>query len=295
MPCYKPLTAFQTKSGAVVFRNGNDVVRWLTLPCGQCIGCRLERSRQWAVRCLHESQLHSRNCAITLTYDDQHLPDRGSLRYSDFQLFMKRCRKRLGPFRFFMCGEYGETTFRPHYHALFFGMDFPDMRFLKKTAAGSDLYTSETLDSLWDAGFASIGQLNFESAAYVARYVTKKVTGKAADDHYRRTDLETGECYWLEPEFLRMSLKPGIGSGFFFKYGEDVYPRDYVVVNGSKAKPPRYYDKLLEAVDSERFEDVKLARQNNNDPFHPDSHSDRLRVREICTRARLSFKKRSLE
>lgn len=295
MPCYKPLNAFQTHSGAIVFGEGHNVARWLTLPCGQCIGCRLERSRQWAVRCLHESKLHESNSFITLTYDDVHLPDRGSLNYRDFQLFAKRVRKRLGPFRFYMCGEYGERTFRPHYHACLFGLDFPDKQFLKKTAAGSDIYTSEVLSSLWDAGHASIGQLTFESAAYVARYVTKKVTGDGAEAHYRRTDSETGEIYEVEPEFTRMSLKPGIGAGFFFKYGEEIYPRDYVVVNGSKAKPPRYYDVLLEAADSERFEDIKRIRQEANDPLDPNSHSDRLRVRETCTRARLSFKKRSLE
>jgi hypothetical protein len=133
MPCYFPITAWRSKDGKneagkwpVVFKpTAGYLDKELKLPCGRCIGCRLERSRQWAVRCVHEASLHEKNCFITLTYSPENLPKDGSLDVSHFQKFMKRFRKRFGPgIRFFHCGEYGESLSRPHYHACIFGFDF---------------------------------------------------------------------------------------------------------------------------------------------------------------------------
>lgn len=101
MACFYPLAAWQTDDGDIVFKERGAIKRALTLPCGQCVGCRLERSRQWAVRCMHEASLYDQNAFVTLTYDQDHLPESGSLRYRDFQLFCKRARDKLGPFRFF--------------------------------------------------------------------------------------------------------------------------------------------------------------------------------------------------
>jgi hypothetical protein len=123
------MPAVRMVDGSVKFvsRNKKGVDGTLELPCGQCIGCRLERSRQWAMRCLHESSLYDRNAFVTLTYDDEHLPPGGSLNYPDFQRFMKRLRKNSkSPIRFYMGGEYGESTLRPHFHVCLFGYDFPD-------------------------------------------------------------------------------------------------------------------------------------------------------------------------
>ena len=175
MSCVHPLSAYQCTDGSIVFdeRRKHDISRSLQLPCGQCIGCRLERSRQWAMRCLHEAQLHENNCFITLTYDDAHLPGDRSLHYSDFQKFLKRFRKSLGgaKIRYYMAGEYGEKFGRPHWHACIFGYDFHDKKLFKRTAAGSLIYTSEHLKKLWPFGHSSIGDVTFESAAYVARYI----------------------------------------------------------------------------------------------------------------------------
>ena len=165
------------------------------LPCGQCVGCRLERSRQWAIRCMHEAQMHEDNCFITLTFNPESLDDRSnpwSLDVRDFQLFMKRLRKKYGAgIRFYHCGEYGELNKRPHYHACIFGFDFPDKRLWKVTNSGHRLYISESLDELWPFGFCTIGNVTFESAAYVARYIMKKVNGDAAADHYEWIDEDT--------------------------------------------------------------------------------------------------------
>lgn len=154
MPCYKPVKAFYGKrlpSGKreIVFSSKlADSFINLSLPCGNCVGCRLERARQWAMRCVDEASLHVENSFITLTFSDKHLPANRSLDVSIFQKFMKRLRKEVEPvkLRFFHCGEYGAKTSRPHYHALIFGFGFPDKKFLKRTPAGELIYTSEMLD-----------------------------------------------------------------------------------------------------------------------------------------------------
>ena len=130
-------------------------------------------------------------------------------------------------------GEYGSTTKRPHFHACIFGWDFSDRLYFKRTESGEIIYTSRTLERLWPYGFSSIGNVTFQSAAYIARYCTSKVTGDAAKIHYRRED-ENGE-YFLTPEFSHMSLKPAIGKTWLEKYKNDVYNHDYVIVNGVKA------------------------------------------------------------
>ncbi|MEY3590878.1 MAG: hypothetical protein RLZZ466_1399, partial [Bacteroidota bacterium] len=205
MPCYHPLTAFQCADGSIVFheRRWHNTVKNLSLPCGQCIGCRLERSRQWAMRCMHEAQLHENNCFITLTYDNTHLPSDGSLHYKDFQLFIKRLRKKFGIYRirYYMAGEYGENFGRPHFHACIFGHDFHDKKLWRRSTSGSMLYRSQDLELLWPLGYSSIGDVNFESAAYVARYIMKKVTGHNSKQHYTQTDSETGEITTRKPEF----------------------------------------------------------------------------------------------
>lgn len=191
--------------------------------CGQCRGCRLEVSRQWAVRCVHEAALYKKNCYVTLTYNEESLESR-SLIYPHFQKFVRAFRKKIGPVRFYMSGEYGENNLRPHFHALFFGYDFPDKVYLGKSPSGFTLYRSELLESLWKFGFSSVGAVTFESAAYVARYVMKKVNGPMAEEHY------DGRV----PEFSRMSLKPGIGAGWIKKFAGDVLPDGQVVINGRK-------------------------------------------------------------
>lgn len=304
MACFSPLDAWQTEGGDIVFVERGNILRSLILPCGQCVGCRLERSRQWAMRCLHESQMHENSCFITLTYSEDNLPYRGSLEYRHFQLFMKRLRRKLGiPVRFYMCGEYGDTYGRPHFHACLFGCFFDDRVPFSKSGSGSVVYTSELLSSLWDRGFASVGDVTFESAAYVARYVMKKVTGSLAESHYERFCPITGEIYSLVPEFTHMSLKPGIGFSWFEKFKCEVYGRsvddvdtaDYVIVNGQKVRPPKYYDRLLTVMDPMSKDWLDFSRYTKAQSFGDDYTVDRLRAREICAKARLSFLKRSVE
>lgn len=297
MPCYHPIPAFLTKDGRVIFHDGGGVARFLSLPCGRCVGCRLERSRQWAVRILHETKCHEQNCFLTLTYDDAHLPRDRSLDYSVFQKFMKRFRKRIGvPVRFYMCGEYGEQFDRPHYHACIFGYDFPDKVVFSETR-GNELWTSPLLESLWPYGFSTVGAVTFESAAYVARYCVKKVNGDLAKDHYRLVDVETGEIFDRVPEFGHMSLKNGgIGAAWLRKYMSDVYPRDFVLARGHKSKPPRYYDVMYRRHDRAGFDALKDKRvvDMRDQKRYIDCTARRLADRKECAEARVNLYRRTL-
>lgn len=266
MACTRPLKAYRAEGGGIAFASagssGGYGDRPLSLPCGKCVSCRLERSRQWSVRMYHEMLLHSENCFVTLTYSPEMLPSDGSLHVRHWQLFAKRLRKRTGPFRFYMCGEYGEENRRPHYHAILFGKDFADRK-LWKEERGNRLYTSEILESTWSNGFTSVGDATPATCAYVARYVQKKVSkpyddvsAEAYVERYGRWDSRTGEFWSVRPEFAAMSK--GIGKGWFEKYKTDVFPHDNVVMHGRKYRPPRYYDELL---DEEELAGYKAKRR----------------------------------
>jgi hypothetical protein len=296
--CFHPLKAFRTACGEIIFNpHRRDTVADLTLPCGQCVGCRLERSRQWAIRCVHEASLHKDNCFITLTYAPEHLPFDNSLHYRDFQLFMKRLRKRFpdSKIRFYMCGEYGENFGRPHFHACLFGWNFPDRKLFFTSKHGDKVYRSDTLEELWPFGLCSIGEVTFKSAAYVARYIMKKVTGKAAYAHYHEIDIDgVSRETPRTPEFTKMSLKPGIGAGWFDKYKDDVYPHDYVIVNGKKVKPPRYYDKKYAESDPFDYDELEFHRFSRAREKLHDNTPERLAVRKEVLEAKLSKLKRNL-
>lgn len=304
MPCYSPLTGYRAQrvndSGkrSIVFNPAHGYRDLpVQVPCGQCIGCRLERSRQWAIRCMHEASLHTENCFITLTYSDEHLPSDRSLNVRDFQLFMKRLRKKYNDraIRFYHCGEYGSRFGRPHYHALLFGFDFPDRQLFRVTSAGSRLYRSRDLESLWPFGFSTIGDVTFDSAAYVARYIMKKVTGDKAAEHYEWIDPDTGEIHQRKPEYTTMSRRPGIGKLWYDKYKHEVYPSDEVIVKGRAVKPPKYYDGLYEIEYPEDAERVKEARKRAAARRKQDNTTERLRVREKVKLAQISRLKRSLD
>ena len=296
MPCFHPMQAYQRSDGLVVFTERGNITRSLTLACGQCRGCRLERSRQWAVRCIHEASLSELNCFVTLTYDDAHLPANGSLHYPDFQNFMKRVRGRFAPVRvrFYMCGEYGDENKRPHYHAILFGLDFLDKYFWRNSATGFKLYRSPVLEELWPFGQCEIGSVTFESAAYCARYIMQKVNGDLAQSHYEGVDSD-GVIVSRVPEFNRMSLKPGIGAGWLQRYFTDVFPAGRVVVNGVEANTPRYYDKMFRRGDIAGLsEDLDFKREMRGRSKFEDNTDERLAVKEKVAMAQIGMLKRTL-
>lgn len=268
MTCFRPIEGFRSitpnKSGkrSIVFNPKDGIPdQVVVIPCGKCLGCRLEYSRQWAIRCVHEAKMHDNNCFITLTYDNENLPENGSLEPKDFQRFMKYLRRDHGPgIRFFACGEYGEgktsqEVGRPHYHALLFGYDPHDKRF-QTTQSGNEVYSSDSLDRLWARGITQTGQVSFKSAAYVARYSLKKQS-KHKNANY------DGKV----PEFVRMSRRPGIGANYYALYGDEVQNTDSVVIDQREVKPPSYYDRLLEKTDPGRMEEIKKARKEAANPI----------------------------
>lgn len=292
MPCYAPLRGFKSLSGGITWSPSQGYVDVpMTVPCGQCIGCRLERARQWSVRMMHEASLHESNCFVTLTYDDEHVPRDGSLVKRHFQLFMKRLRAKFMPDRisFFHCGEYGDDNGRPHYHAILFGCDFPDRVLWCTDERGYSLWTSEVLTSLWRMGLATFGEVTTESAGYVARYSLKKVLGDAAADHYMRVSPE-GEVYWLQSEYATMSLKPAIGKNWFEEFSAEVVAYDACAVGGQLQRPPRYYDKQRGKRDMRLVKlDRKIAAAK-----HGDSSDERLKVKEEVMVAKLQSLRRKV-
>lgn len=293
MPCFHPLKAIRDSSGVRVLPSSAAIFN-LQLPCGQCVGCRLERSRQWATRCMHEASLWPDNCFVTLTYDNAHVPSDGGLHYRDFQLFMKRLRrsKPNQVIRYYMCGEYGENYGRPHFHAILFNCSLGNLSVLQRTGSGSMLFRSPELEALWPYGYSSIGEVTFESAAYVSRYIMAKVTGDLGKSHYDTVNIETGEINSRCPEFNRMSLKPGIGSGWFEKYSSDVFPHDRVIVNGTPTRPPKYYDVLYSRIASDEFNVIKEKRMLDALKRTSDNTYRRLADKEIVTKASISQLKR---
>lgn len=248
---------------------------------------------------MHEAALFEDNCFLTLTYDDEHLPEDLSVDVRAMQLFLKRLRKRFGSgIRFVYCGEYGETTERPHYHAILFNIDFSDKK-LFKIVNGNRLYTSECLNSIWSNGNCLIGSVSFESAAYVARYVLKKVTGKAAASHYSFVDSD-GVVHQRKPEFFQPSRRPGVGSAWLSKFSSDVFKefedgaKAGVVVRGVLCRPPRFYEELLRTTDPQLYDEIKFQREVLGSKFSEHSTPERLRVREAVKRAQISTLKRSL-
>lgn len=208
---------------------------------------------------------------------------------------MKRLRKKFGPnIRYFHCGEYGENFGRPHYHACLFNHDFKD-KIHWKTVNDQKLFVSKTLEELWPFGFSTIGDVTFESAAYVARYVTKKVTGEKAIHHYNDINYETGEILQeRKPEYVTMSRRPGIGKPWLEKFKTDVF-QDSVVLRGKELRPPKFYISQIEQTDPDVYKKIKNKRLRAGKENAHNNTRDRLDVRETIQLEKLKQLKRVLK
>jgi hypothetical protein len=338
MPCYKPIQAWRAKSlnengkRPIVFNLRDAYLDMpITIPCGKCIGCRLEKSRQWAIRCMHEASLYQNNCFITLTFKDSCLPKNNSIDVGIFQRFMKRLRKRckgldeiyepkkekyIRPIRVFYCGEYGTACKncgkseqacacgkfqkglgRPHFHACLFNFDFKD-KYVWSNNNGNLYYRSDLLEDLWQGqGYCIIGDLTYESAGYTARYVTKKLDGKLADetDHYlSHYDGVTGEQIDKVKEFAHSSRNPGLATWWFDQYKTDVYPNDFILVKGKRVKPPKFYDKLFEKEHPMDYAILKSERKSMAEQSS-DNTFNRLIIREEIQERKFKKLKRGYE
>ena len=285
-----------------------DVTEFIEIPCGKCSGCRLQRSREWANRCMLELEYHKSSYFVTLTYDDGHVPihyysdpETGealpsmSLVKRDFQLFMKRLRKKFGEgIRFFASGEYGSQTFRPHYHAIIFGLVLDDLVPYKRSAQGFQYFNSASLQEVWPNGFAVVAPVTWETCAYTARYVMKKLTGPEAEFY---------ENFNIVPEFSLMSRKPGIAWQYYEDH-PDLYEHEFINIStekgGRKFRPPKYYDKLFDLDCPEESARLKAVRQKMAAEAQKAklqkttlSYLDQLAVEERNQLARIKSLKRS--
>ncbi len=264
----------------------------------------------WAMRIVHESCLHEHaygNSWVTLTYRSKSecnskqykkgffVPDDYSLNYHHFRDFLKRLRRHFPQkIRYFHCGEYGEENLRPHYHACLFNVRFDDT-IIEQQNEGITTYSSPTLSKIWPYGFSTIGELNYETAAYTAGYILKKITGNQALEAYLRND-EYGVAFWVKPPYTTMSLKPGIGQKFYEQYKNDFFPSDESPVPGRGIikKVPRYYETILKNTNPDIHELVKKTRQAFIAAHGVDFTPERLKAKYDCHKARNSKQTRTL-
>lgn len=262
---------------------------------------------------MDEAQLWEHNEYVTLTYDPENLPPDLNLVHRHYVLFQKRLVNHFARLkqnaidgrpnyklknRYYMSGEYGEENGRPHYHAILFNTWFEDRKYHCKTDAGAKLYTSELLTRLWGLGFASTGDVTWESAAYVARYVMKKINEKGktkTENKYREIiNPETGEIIKRIQPYSQMSRSPGIGKKWIEKYAADVYPHGLKVVNGHEIRPPRYYDEHFKKLHPQKYKQLSAKRAEEGLKKFDDNTNTRLNAKEIVTDRKLTLLKRKI-
>lgn len=256
--------------------------RYEKIPCGKCIGCRLDYSKQWAVRCMYETKLHDQSWFVTLTYDDEHKPTmkeavnwdtgeifeengswNGTLQTEDLTKFIKDLRRYWkyhydhDGIRFYACGEYGSETKRPHYHAIIFNLNLSEdmLKYKFTNEEHQAIYECPIIEKIWGKGLIAVGNVTFSSCAYVARYITKKQTGEQSTDYY----LKQGQI----PEFIRMSRNPGIGYDYYQAKKDEIYATDEIIQTTCRGrtvhlKPPKYFDRMY---DIDYPEDMKRIKQ----------------------------------
>lgn len=269
-------------------------------PCKKCNGCIMDRGKSWANRMEMELPYHEQAWFLTLTYDDNHAPmsyDQGlgvdeetgeivtenlTLDYSDLEKFWKRLRrwteynnraiyveykgKKKNDLMYYAGGEYGGKTHRPHYHAIVYGLNIKKEELKEyKRARGKVYYTCDWLTKIWGKGYVIIGQAEWQSMAYTARYCTKKAYGKNAKEYYK--------ALAVQPEESRMSKEPAIGLRYYEEHKDEIYQKDKITLkNGRSCKPPTYFDKLfdlehqnekpLTEAECEEIEDITIKAES---------------------------------
>lgn len=336
MPCFHPTAAWKSTSKnpdtgkiPLVFSKPRHRLSYsprIFLPCGGCIGCRIVNARTAGLRCVHESIFHESSSFITLTYRPEDLPRYGVLVPSHFQDFMKSLRHRLDvPVKAFYCGEYGEKKGRPHFHAIIFGYGFPDKYFFKNSKSGHPLFRSSLLEKCWKFGHSSVGDMTYQSAAYIGAYTTKVSKGEKASKDYLIADPFTGEipqeiqeydvlnehdevlgraCRKVDmlkpPEYGRYPRGEGLGAKWIERYAEETLRDGYLIHDSKRFPIPRYYKKFLEENFKSKYDDMvsrNKARAQEKKREHTDdaTYSAFLARKEMYALSRFNQTKRSYE
>ncbi len=323
MTCYYPIQCrivdngegnkkniiFQNSSKSVTRdENGNIKIKDPypdQIPCGNCIGCRLKKAKQWAIRCMHEKQYHENSSFITLTYSDEKINENKSLDKKKVQKFMKKLRKAIEPekIRFYMCGEYAPNSIeeelkeqqlplekrrckgRPHYHIIIFGYDFPDKtKWKTDPSTGITQYRSKLLESKWTEGYSTIGNVTPESILYTAKYILKKINGKPSKNYYQGK----------EKEYTTMSRRDGIGKKYLDEFKEEIYKHDSVIFQNIEIKPPSYYDKLYDITNPKDLYLIKKNREEEAKKNSKEITPERLETRRTIAEAKNNINYRNL-
>lgn len=295
MVCYSPWVGFYDKTNSKVHYlgkcAGRDPIKeaseiWkrnarvekygpenmLLLPCGRCLGCRLEYSKEWANRCSLEAKTTHDNWFITLTYDEEYIQETfkpvidketgeymqmANLVPEHITKFLKNLRRQEEyhhnnkEVRFYGCGEYGSINMRPHYHLIVFNLPLFDL-VEEWRKDGFITYSSEYLSGIWKKGFLTINEYSWETAAYTARYMLKKLKGREAIEQYQQCGLER--------EFSRCSRNPGIGYEYYRQHRDEIYRTDSVIIHGQTTKPPKYFDKMYQIEKPEEWRKIQEKR-----------------------------------
>lgn len=220
---------------------------YVEIPCGKCDACVEQKTKSWAIRCCLEAGQYSDNCFLTLTYSPKCVP---FVKKQDIFKFIKALRNKYGAgIRYYGVFEYGTQSDRPHFHIILFNFFPQDSEIVAPGPFGGYYYKSKELQSLWKFGFVSVGDLSFNSCAYVARYCNKKIK-------------DNGVIHKI-PEFSFMSRRPGIGENYFRDHYESLVATDkiYAPIEGRYSFSSfRYFDKLIEKIDPFKLQELKDRR-----------------------------------
>lgn len=314
MACYHPMLAVPSgfsAEGKQLYKISGEYLgikdyKDIIVPCGRCIGCRLDYSREWADRMILELDYSKTALFLTLTYDEESVP-RSDLGYmtlctKHMDNFVRRLRRRFSEkeIRYFYSGEYGDSTFRPHYHGIFFGLeldDIEDLVFYKHNRDGDSLYTSVSLSELWSFGYVVVGRVTWHSCAYTARYVLKKLTGDWSKLY---------EDKGIIPPYSRSSRRPGIG-GHFIEDHPELIGKSISVSDPDirrkimRVKTPSYLMKKLDKVNPDLYtsiqrERLRLARDSELLELQQTDHmyGDYLGVKEASAKSKTKSFRKSL-
>lgn len=319
MGCFAPVRMYRSLlrdvNGKYTYENNLPARKnWVEMqrPCGYCDGCLIKRADGIAVRAHHEASLYFHNSFLTLTYNDENLPENSNLNLDHPKKFLKDLRSDVHYqlekqgltneeisekhfIRAYGCAEYGPKLGRPHYHLLIFNYGFPDKKPWRKSPSGEQLFLSEQLEKLWPYGFSSIGNISFASAAYVAQYTIKKFK---REEDYEKINYETGEVIKLiKPQGIcwPRGKRGGLGRPWLEKNMADVFPHDHVIIKGKEKRPPVYYDKMFEKHHPDQFFEIKLERFRKAIHHSKDNTPERLAVKKKCLQGKLKLTKRSYE
>lgn len=346
MPCYHPLIRVENlnkiqkaldghKYFKATIEHPNDYLqrieelknnlnyRYQLIPCGNCIGCRLEYSREWANRGYLETKSWKQNWFVTITYDDENMTtleetkDQNEITYwnngtwngtlvpKELTQFIKNVRQIMkrkyneDNIRFMACGEYGEEGQRPHYHIIFFNLNLPTDTFFEPKIINKETYfRNKIIEQAWTKGISNISEATWNNIAYTARYITKKVNGKTSSEHY----ASKGQT----KEFLRVSRAPGIGRYYYDEKKEEIYKNDEIIIVNKEGaistKPPKYFDKLYEKDNPEHWKEIKakrirMAKMNAKleDQTHSLTRLNHLAIKERTKASKVQTLKRSME